>query len=234
MLVFYFFNVPFKTIGMKKLLLGMLFWWVVLFQSNAQESVVVQEVEKPGLSLGVNISQWVVGQYQVEISQRFKNMPFAVSFQVFGGELNRRQVFSTGADFDTLHAVSTLGVGLGVRRYEKNASEGFFSQLSVFYKDVSKTYSRLDTYFEPFNIFSPTRYTYMQSTDRLAGFGLELLGGYRFLYDQFFVEANAGVVARFLQPQGPYLGQLSPWRFRSFTNTSGLNPIISLQIGIQL
>lgn len=204
--------------------------------SKAQQVAHVEEEFKPGLSLAVNVSQWFVGQQQLEIEQRFKNTPYAISFQVFGGNLNRRMVFSNGMDHDTLHRVSALGFGLGIRRYEKPTSEGFFSQLSVFYKDVSKTYSRLDSDLDifGFQFFNPPSYTYMRATDRLAGMGVELLGGYRFLYERLFIEANAGLITRFLQPQRPYAGELSPWRFRSFTNTSALNPIFSMRVGVQL
>lgn len=221
---------------MKKQCLGVLLLVFSLSVTNAQQQSPPQETFKPGLSLALNVSQWLVGQQQIEVEQRFKNTPYAINFQVFGGNFNRKMVFSNGSDFDTLHGVSTLGFGLGIRRYEKANSEGFFSQLSVYYKDVTKTYSRLETDMDWFNFqfFSPPNQTYMRASDRMAGVGTELLGGYRFLHERFFVEANAGLIVRFLQPQGPYLGELSPWRFRWYANTSGLDPIMSLRIGVQL
>lgn len=204
--------------------------------SVAQVPKAVSEETKPGVSLAVNVSQWYVGQQQMEVEQRFKNTPYALSFQVFGGQLNRRMVHAQGLDLDTLHGVSSLGFGIGIRRYEQAKSEGFFSQLSVFYKDVTKTYSRQEAesklnFYWPFS--SPT-ITYLRASDRLTGFGLELLGGYRYLNGYFFIEAQGGVVARFLEPQGNYLGALSPWRFRPYTNTSGLNPMLSVRMGVQL
>lgn len=220
---------------MGKLLLTM--WLLMIaFHSGAQELKMLPEEFKPGVSLAVNVSQWLVGQHQVEIEQRVKNSPYAFSMQAFGGQMDRRMVHTNGSDRDTLHGVSTVGVGIGIRRYEQAKSAGLYSQLSIFYKDVTKTYSRLDVEdtFMNYWIFGSPRATYMQSSDRLTGFGLELLGGYRYLHEYFFIEAQGGIVSRFLQPQGPYLGELSPWRFRSFTNTSALNPLFSLRIGFQL
>lgn len=203
---------------------------------HAQPFPTRQDEFKPGISLAINVSQWTVGQHQLEIEQRFKNTPYALSFQLFGGDFDRRLTYINGSDRDTLFGVSTLGLGLGIRRYENNESRGFYSQFSVFYKDVNKTYSRIDVedrFFEP-PLFFTQKSTYYQATDRLTGLGAELLGGYRYTHDMLFVEAHGGVVARFLQPQGNYLGALSPWRFYAFTNVSPINLLFALRVGVQL
>lgn len=193
--------------------------------------VVQAQVEKlppkPEYRLGMNVSQLVVGQVNLELERQMKGSNYSLLGQVFGG-----QVLATYQSPNSgFNEANHLGMGIAGRYYDKAFGSRLFVQLGGYYKNTSITYMQKQWLNEMQDGVPVIRYGDAEVTDRYSGFGGELLAGAQGFAGKIVIEAAYGIVFRDMRPVGTFHGRDLSGSNELLLNLGQLTPLFIGKVG---
>ena len=182
---------------------------------------------KPEYRLGMNFSQLVVGQANLELERQMKGSNYSLLGQVFGGQVLATYE-STNAGFNE---ATHLGMGIAGRYYDKAFGSRLFVQLGGYYKSTSITYSQKQWLNEMQDGVPVIRYGDAEVMDRYSGFGGELLAGAQGFAGKIVIEAAYGIVFRDMRPVGTFHGRDLSGTNELLLNLGRLTPVFIGKVG---
>jgi len=182
---------------------------------------------RPEYRLGMNFSQLVVGQVNLELERQMKGSSYSLLGQVFGG-----QVLATYESPDAgFNEANHLGMGIAGRYYDKAFGSRLFVHLGGFYKSTSIWYTQKQWLNGLQDGVPVLRYGDTEVLDRYSGFGGELLAGAQGFAGKIVIEAAYGIVYRDMRPVGTFHGRNLSGSDELLLNLGQLTPVFIGKVG---
>lgn len=201
--------------------------------AHAQTAASAGKYSQANYIVGVNVSQWMVGQYQMEVERVLPGKQVTFLAQVFGGYLDQGYINNTTgtAPRNVFNSSSHWGLGLGMRIYESLEAMRLFIHMGLHYRELTVRYDTQQWVNQTVDGLPVTRYLYQEVTDRWVGPGAEVLFGGQVYLGRFVLEPALGLVFRNASPTGTFHGRQWMGSNQFFLNTDAFNPMAQLKVG---